>query len=396
MQNGVMYSRLIRPPTRKSFFLFGPRGTGKTTWVKAAFPDSVYIDLLEAELFNDLTANPQRLGNFIPRDFQGWVVIDEVQRVPDLLHEIHRLIESKKYHFVLTGSSARKLRRKGPNLLAGRALTYYMHPLSVAELGNDFRLEHSLWYGQLPAVYQETDPKKYLEAYVRTYLEEEIRQEGLTRNLSAFARFLEAASFSQGSVLNISSVARECHIERKSVESYFSVIEDLMIAHRIPVFSRRAKRRLASHPKFYFFDAGVYRTLRPMGPLDSSDEVDGIAVETLFLQELIALNSALDLGYRVYYWRTSNDREVDFVLYGPRGLLAFEIKRTTRVTQAMLGGLRSFVADYPMASAHFVYMGNRRMNEGDIDIIPALQILKDLPRLLSGNRRAGVASPPRA
>jgi predicted AAA+ superfamily ATPase len=383
-----MYSRLIRPPARKSFFLFGPRGTGKTTWVRSAFPDSIYIDLLEAELFNDLTANPQRLGNFIPRDFRGWIVIDEVQRVPDLLHEIHRLIESKKYYFVLTGSSARKLRRKGPNLLAGRALTYFMHPLTVAELGGDFSLEHSLKYGQLPAAYGEADPKKYLEAYVKTYLEEEIRQEGLTRNLSAFARFLEAASFSQGSVLNISSVARECHVERKTVESYFAVIEDLLIAYRIPVFSRRAKRRLAIHPKFYFFDAGVYRTLRPMGLLDSPEEVEGIALETLFLQEIMAVNSALDLGYRMHYWRTSNGREVDFVLYGPRGLFAFEIKRTTRATPAMLGGLKSFLDDYPMASAHFVYMGSRRMHEDKIEIMPAQHMLKNLPHLLSGEKRA--------
>ena len=193
-----MYSRLIQPPHRKSFFLFGPQGTGKTTWVKSVFPKAVYIDLLEAELFNDLIANPQRLSNYIPPDFRDWVIIDEVQRIPDLLHEIHRLIETQRYHFILTGSSARKLKRKGPNLLAGRALTFSMHPLSVAELGGDFRLEHSLKFGQLPSVYTEADPQKYLEAYVKTYLEEEIRQEGLTRNLSAFARFLEAAVFLKG------------------------------------------------------------------------------------------------------------------------------------------------------------------------------------------------------
>src|SRR3990170_5651660 len=291
-----MYSRFISPPKAKSFFLFGPRGTGKTTWVQSTFPNSVYLDLLEAELFNDLTANPQRLSNFIPPDFKGWVIIDEVQRVPDLLHEVHRLIETKKYHFILTGSSPRKLKRKGPNLLAGRALTLSMHPLSVAELGEDFRLDHSLRYGQLPSVYTEADPQKYLEAYVKTYLEEEIRQEGLTRNLSAFARFLEAASFSQGSILSISSVARECHVERKVVESYFSILEDLTIAYRIPPFSRRAKRRLVAHPQFYYFDAGAYRTLRPMGPLDAPEEVDGIALETLFLQELVALNSTLGFG----------------------------------------------------------------------------------------------------
>jgi predicted AAA+ superfamily ATPase len=384
MQNGSMYSRIITPPKTKSFFLFGPRGTGKTTWVKSAFPKAAYIDLLEAELFNDLTANPQRLSNFIPLDFKDWVIIDEVQRIPELLHEVHRLIETKKYRFILTGSSPRQLKRKGPNLLAGRALTLSMHPLSIAELGDDFRLEHSMRYGQLPSVYTEADPKKYLEAYVRTYLEEEIRQEGLTRNLSAFARFLEAASFSQGSILNISSVARECHVERKVVESYFSILEDLMIGYRIPIFSKKAKRRLIVHPKFYFFDVGVYRTLRPMGPLDAPEEVDGIALETLFLQELIALNSAFDFGYKIFYWRTSNGREVDFVLYGPKGMLSFEIKRTSRITSAMLGGLKSFLADYPMAKAYFLYTGNRRMHEGKIEIVPLLEILKNLKILLLG------------
>ena len=378
-----MYSRMIRSPKAKSFFLFGPRGTGKTTWVKSAFPKAVYIDLLEAELFNDLTANPQRLSNFIPPGFKEWVIIDEVQRIPELLHEVYRLIETKKYRFILTGSSPRKLKRKGPNLLAGRALTLSMHPFSIAELGNDFQLDHSLRYGQLPTVYTEADPKKYLEAYVRTYLEEEIRQEGLTRNLSAFARFLEAASFSQGSVLSISSVARECHVERKVVESYFSILEDLMIGYRIPIFSKKAKRRLIVHPKFYFFDVGVYRTLRPMGPLDAPEEVDGIALETLFLEELIALNGALNLGYKIFYWRTSNGKEVDFVLYGPKGLMSFEIKRTSRITSAMLGGLKSFLADYPMAKAYFVYGGNRRMYEDKIELVPALEILKNLETLLA-------------
>jgi predicted AAA+ superfamily ATPase len=379
-----MYSRIITPPKTKSFFLFGPRGTGKTTWVKSTFPKAAYIDLLEAELFNDLTANPQRLSNFIPLDLKDWVIIDEVQRIPELLHEVHRLIETKRYRFILTGSSPRKLKRKGPNLLAGRALTLSMYPLSVAELGDDFRLEHSMRYGQLPSVYTEADPKKYLEAYVKTYLEEEIRQEGLTRNLSAFARFLEAASFSQGSILNISSVARECHVERKVVESYFSILEDLMIGYRIPIFSKKAKRRLIVHPKFYFFDAGVYRTLRPMGPLDAPEEVEGVALETLFLQELIALNSAFDFGYKIFYWRTSNGREVDFVLYGPKGMLSFEIKRTSRITSAMLGGLNSFLADYPMAKAYFVYTGNRRMHEGKIEIVPLLEILKNLKMVISG------------
>lgn len=377
-----MYSRILTYPAEKSFFLFGPRGTGKTTWIKFAFPESVYIDLLEAEVFNDLLANPQRLSNFIPEDFTGWVIIDEVQRVPELLHEVHRLIEGKPYKFILTGSSPRKLRRNGPNLLAGRALTLSMHPFTAVEVGDDFDLERSLKYGQMPSIYSGEDPRKYLAAYVKTYLEEEIRQEGLTRNLSAFMRFLEAASFSQGSLLNISSVARECAVERKVVGNYFSILEDLMIAYRIPVFSKKTKRRLVSHSKFYFFDTGVYRTLRPSGPLDSPQEMEGVALETFFLQELIALNDAFDLGYKIYFWRTSNGKEVDFVLYGPRGFLAFEITRTSRINKGVVGGLKSFLEDYPEASAYCVYGGSRRMYEGKIEVVPVKEIFKDLKEIL--------------
>jgi len=378
-----MYSRLINPPEKKSFFLFGPRGTGKTTWVKVTFPKAIYLDLLEAELFNDLLANPQRLENFIPHDLNDWVIIDEVQRIPELLNEVHRLIEKYRYKFILTGSNARKIRRKGPNLLAGRALTYFMHPLTVLELGKDFKLQHSLKYGQLPCVYTEQNPKGYLESYVKTYLEEEVFQEGLTRNLAGFARFLEAASLSQASILNISSVARECSVERKVVESYFSILEDLLMAYRVPVFTKKAKRRMVSHPKFYFFDVGVYRTIRPCGPLDMPEEIEGSAFETLFFQELNAVNSSLGLGYKIHYWRTSNNIEVDFVLYGTKGIRVFEVKRTAKVSSAMLRGLRAFLQDYPMAKAYFVYGGNRRMKDGKIAIVPIDDMFCGLAEVLS-------------
>jgi len=377
-----MYSRLIKPPKAKSFFLFGPRGTGKTTWVKTAFSGAIYLDLLEAGIFNGLLASPQRLENFIPKDFRGWVIIDEVQRIPELLNEVHRLIEKYKYKFILTGSSARKLRRKGQNLLGGRALTFSLHPLTAIELGKDFDLSHSLKYGHLPCVYTESNPKAYLESYVKTYLDEEVRQEGLTRNLGAFSRFLEAASFSQGSVLNITAVASECAVERKVVENYFTILEDLLIAYRLPVFAKRAKRRLAAHPKFYFFDTGVYRALRPMGPLDMPEQAEGVAFETLFFQELMAVNDAFGLGYSVSYWRTANNMEVDFVLYGNKGIRAFEVKRTARVLKPMLSGLRAFLKDYSMAKAYFIYGGERYMRQGDIEIIPLDNALKKLPAIL--------------
>ena len=379
-----MYSRMLKYPEAQSFFLFGPRGTGKTTWVRRTFPEAVYVDLLESELFTRLAANPQRLESFIPVGHRGPVVIDEIQMVPELLSEVHRLIESRGRRFVLTGSSARKLRRGGVNLLGGRARTLAMHPLASAELGGDFVLEKSLRVGHMPTAYLQPDPDKYLAGYVRTYLEEEVRQEGLTRNLGAFARFLEAASFAQGAVLNVSAVARDCAVERKVVESYFGILEDLLIGRRVPVFSKRAKRRLAAHPKFYIFDAGVFRALRPKGPLDRPEEIDGAACETLLFQEVLAVNDALDLGYKLFTWRSTSGQEVDLVLYGERGLLAFEIKRTARISGTDLRGLKAFIKDYPMARAHFLYGGRHRLSEGPIDCLPMEEAFRDLPGILAG------------
>jgi uncharacterized protein len=377
-----MYSRIIKLPTDKSFFLFGPRGTGKTTWVKTSNPQALYLDLLEAELYNNLLANPGRLENLIPDKFANYIIIDEIQRVPNLLNEIHRLIENNHYKFILTGSNARKIRRGGYNLLAGRALTYYMHPLTVQELGKDFNLSNSLSFGHMPTVFANSDPEKYLESYIKTYLQEEILQEGLTRNLSAFARFLESASFSQGSILNVSEVAREAAIERKTIENYFSILEDLLIGYRIPVFSKKAKRKLINHYKFYYFDAGIYNAIRPKGPLDSPEVVEGVALETLLFQELLAVNSNLELGYKLYYYRTAGGSEVDFILYGERGLKAFEVKRSHKISSTMLKPLKSFMSDYPMADGFLIYGGTKQQREGEIRIFPFVDFLQQLPGLL--------------
>jgi len=211
--------------------------------------------------------------------------------VPELLNEVHRLIEGRKARFVLTGSSARKLRGKGINLLGGRALTYQLFPLTAVELGTDFNLKRSVEFGHLPVACTEKEPQPYLESYVKTYLREEVQQEGLTRNLGAFARFLETASLSQTGQLNISEVARDSSVERKVVENYFHILEDLLLAQRLPVFTKRAGRRIVQHPKFYIFDAGVYRTIRPKGPLDGPEEIRGSALETLVYQELRANRS---------------------------------------------------------------------------------------------------------
>jgi len=380
-----MYSRIIQFPAGKSFFLFGPRATGKTTWLRQVFPEAVYIDLLQSDVYTMLLAAPERLVQMVPPDCREPVIIDEVQRVPELLNEVHRLIEQKKnknnLRFILTGSSARKLRAKGVNLLAGRALTRFMHPLTVQELGDDFSLETSLRFGHLPAIYSEPDPADYLASYIQSYLREEVQQEGLTRNLQVFARFLEAASFSQGSVLNISEVARDCGAGRKLVEQYFYILDDLLLAHRLPVFTKRAKRRMVSHPKFYFFDAGVYRTIRPKGPLDRPEEIDGMALETLVFQELLAVNDLYRLGYELFYWRTSNGQEVDFVLYGEPGIIAIEVKRAAKVRTRELRGLKAFARDYPMASLYMFYGGETTLYIDDITLIPVNEALQRLPQL---------------
>ncbi len=376
-----MYSRLLKPQ-QQSFFLLGPRGTGKTVWIQHAFSGALTFDLLDGETYARLLARPAALGELVPRGHRGFVLIDEIQRAPELLNEVHRLIEGRKLKFVLTGSSARKLRQRGVNLLAGRALTRFMHPLIAAELGDDFDLRRALRYGCLPFACTTKHPKDYLASYVATYLREEVQQEGLTRNLAAFSRFLEAAAFSQGQSLNMAAIARECAVNSKVVEDYFTILEDLLIAIRLPVFTRRAKRRMIAHPKFYFFDAGVFGALRPRGPLDSHEEIEGPALETVVLQHLRASNDYHQHGYSLHYWRTATGDEVDFVLYGERGLVAIEVKRSARVRQEHLRGLQLFRADYPEAKAYLAYGGTRRYHESGVEILPAQDLLTGLDAIL--------------
>jgi len=380
-----MYSRQKNIDTSASCFLFGPRGTGKTFWLRHSLPDAIYVDLLEARTSGELLADPQRLAERIPSDCRRPILIDEIQRVPALLDEVHRLIESRNLVFVLTGSSPRKLRRGGSNLLAGRAISHQLFPFTAAELGQDFSLANALQHGMLPTIY---DPEKtvvpadYLASYVQTYLREEIVAEGLTRQAGVFARFLEAASFSQGQPLNVSAVARESAVHRKVVESYFQILEDLLIGTRVPVFQKRAKRRLAGHPKFFIFDTGVYRAIRPRGPLDAPEQIDGAALETLVFQELRATSENLNLGYDLYYWRTAGGMEVDFILYGPRGIVAFEVKRKRRLSGHDLRGLRSFLEDYPMAKAFVLYGGDHAAYFDRISALPIADALRGLPELL--------------
>jgi predicted AAA+ superfamily ATPase len=379
----MLFKRIfkISSKSKHSFFLFGPRGTGKTTWLKQNFLTDNYIDLLEPKTFRILLGTPERLSDFIINQ-KKWIIIDEVQKAPELLNEVHRLIESKKYKFILTGSSARSLRRKGVNLLAGRALTYHFYPLTVQELGTKFSLKHSLQYGQLPLAYTSDEPEKYLQTYLQTYLKEEIQQEGLTRNIGNFARFMEIASFSQGEILSITDIARESQLERKTVEGYFEILEDLLMATQIPVFSKRAKRKLIKKRKFYYFDVGIFRALRPAMALDSESEIDGPALETLFLQELRAINDYQNLNYQIFYWRTKTGLEVDFILYGPKKILAIEIKRKGTLLPKDLKGLKAFGEDYPEAEKIIFCNVKKEERRDDIRIIPIKTALQNLEKIM--------------
>lgn len=376
-----MFARLLNPGVG-SCLVLGPRGTGKSTWAKQHFPEALVLDLLDYATYTELLTRPDRLGQIIAGAQATTVVIDEVQRAPEVLNEIHRLIEERDTRFVLTGSSARKLRRSGVNLLAGRARTLSMHPLTAFELGARFNLANSIKLGHLPTVYSADDPEHYLASYVGTYLREEVMAEALTRNLDAFSRFMTAASFSQASVLSTATVARDSGVPRKTVEGYFDLLEDLLIAFRLPVFQRRSKRELTTHPKFYFFDVGVYRTIRPRGPLDPVEEIDGHAIETLVAQELRAINDGLNLGYALSFWRTRSGQEVDFVLYGERGLIAIEVKRSERYNTHDLASLRTFGEDYPMARRFLFYGGQREYEVDGIRVLPLSQALPRLPELL--------------
>lgn len=369
----------------KSFFLFGPRGTGKTSWVRTYFQDALYIDLLKNRDFIFLQGDPSRLEGMALSHPSPWIIIDEVQKIPALLDEVHRLIEGHGKCFVLTGSSSRKLKQKGVNLLAGRALTYYMHPLTAVEIGTCFSLNQSLNMGLLPAVLSEKDPKAFLDSYIATYLREEVIQEGLVRNLDSFSRFMEIASFSQGSQLNLSAIAREVGVSRKIVATYFDILSDLLIADQIPCFTKRAQRKLVQHPKFYYFDVGVYRNLRPKGPLDAPEEITGMAFETLFYQHLRAYIDYYRLDLKIYFWRTATGVEVDFIVYGEQGLFAFELKSRQTIYRKDFSGLKILKSDYPIAQCYLVYGGDRREQFGeDLIAIPAKDILLSLPTILSG------------
>jgi uncharacterized protein len=377
--NVATVERFFRSPATH-FFLFGPRGTGKSTWLRGAYPDALWVDLLRPETQRQLAARPERLRELVAGNPQAaTVVVDEIQKVPTLLDVVHDLIERRAGpQFVLTGSSARKLRREGVDLLAGRAVLRSLHPFMAAELGDRFDLGSALTRGLVPLVWSSPEPEDVLKAYVGLYLKEEVQLEGLVRRFEGFARFLEAVSFSHGAVLNVSEVARECQVSRKTVEGYLAILGDLLLAFQVPVFAKRAQRNLTAHPKFFWFDAGVFTALRPAGPLDRPEEIAGAALEGLVAQHLRAWIDYSGEDYALSFWRTKAGAEVDFVVYGRRGFWALEVKHSASVRQADLRGLKAFRADYPEAGLRLLYRGDETLEIDGIRCLPCDAFLRRL------------------
>lgn len=370
--------RLLDPPAG-SFFLFGPRGTGKTTWLAQRLPSALRVDLLDPETAREMSARPERLRELVlGNPDRTDIVIDEVQRLPELLHVVHQLIESNRsLRFVLTGSNARKLRHGGVNLLGGRAVVRTLHPFMAAELP-DFDLERGLSLGMVPLITGARSPRETLAAYASLYIEQEVKAEGLVRQIGGFARFLEAISFSHGGVLTLTNVARDAAVNRKTVEGFVEVLDDLLVSFTVPVFTKRARRATIAHPKFYFFDAGVFRSLRPSGPLDQPAEIDGAALEGLVAQHLRAWIAYSGDDHALFYWRTRSGVEVDFIIYGARHFAAVEVKNSARVRPADLRGLKAFREDYPECRPLLLYRGKDRLEVDGIACWPVQEFLQTL------------------
>ncbi len=338
----------IALPPRQSAFLWGPRKTGKSTYLRSAFPDSVTFDLLQTDLLLDLTRRPallrERLLAMPPEKLRSPVILDEVQKVPQLLDEVHWLIENQGLSFILCGSSARKLERGGANLLGGRAWRYEMHPLTSIEIG-DLDLLQALNRGLVPAHYLSPGYRRSLDAYVVDYLKEEVFDEGLTRNVAAFSRFFEAMGYSHGDLTSYANIARDCGVDAKTVKEYYQILVDTLLGSFIEPYKKHQERQvIGKAPKFYLIDVGVAGALTRRRIVEEKGDLFGRALEHFLLMEIQAHRSYRELGYGIHFWRTKTGLEVDFVL--GEGEVAVEVKGTLRVDPSDFRSLRTFIEDH--------------------------------------------------
>ena len=361
----------IALPSRRSAFLWGPRGTGKSTYLRSAFPDSITLDLLQTDLMLDLARRPallrERLLATPPGRLRSPVILDEVQKVPQVLDEVHWLIENRGLRFILCGSSARKLKRSGVNLLGGRAWRYAMHPLVSVEIG-DVDLLQALNRGLVPSHYLDPEYERSLRAYVVDYLKEEVFEEGLTRNVAAFSRFFDAVGYSHGDLTRYSNIARDCGADSKTVKEYYQILVDTLLGTFVEPWKKRQERQvIGKAPKFYLFDVGVAGALVRRRVQEERGEAFGRALEHFVLMEILAHRSYRELSYGIHFWRTKSGLEVDFVLGD--GEVAIEVKGASRVDPWDLRSLRAFAEDNRPRRALLV------CNEREPRVVEGIEVL---------------------
>lgn len=381
-----MFNRsLTLPPAgSETFFLWGPRQTGKTTLLRETYPAARWIDLLMADGFRRYASRPELLRQELADDDRAagrQIVIDEVQKVPALLDEVHWLHENRGVQFALCGSSARKVRRGGANLLGGRAIRYELHGLTAHELGDAFDLDRLLNHGYLPRPYESSRPTRLLDAYVGTYVREEIAAEGLVRNLPTFSEFLVAASLGDTELVNYSNIARECGVSSHTVKSYFEILEDTLLGHWLPAYRKRLKRRVRLSPKFYFSDVGIVNRLSRRGTLERGSALYGKAFENWVSHELRAHRAYTESDAALAYWRLTGGTEVDFIVNDME--VAIEAKASANITSTHLKGLRTLHEEHLAARRIVVCLEPRpRRTDDGIEVLPARTFVE---RLWSGS-----------
>jgi len=379
-----MFARALEAP-RGSFFLLGPRGTGKSTWIRQKLPDAHVVDLLPPETMLRFERSPSLFrAEVLAQPQSRWLVVDEVQRVPKLLDEVHFLMEQKGYKkFALTGSSARKLKRGAANLLAGRAVLRNLLPLSTAELGGSVASDQLQRFGSLPlSVTAEDDAARedYLRAYVTVYLNEEIRAEALVRDLGSFSRFLEIAALAAGQTTNVSSIARDAAVSRETARGYFDVLVDTLIGDWLPAYRPRAKLKEVASPKFYWFDAGVLRAAAGGFDQPLPADVEGVLFEHLVLQELRSYLHYSGTKGSLGYWATPSGSEVDFIFWRGQRVVAIEVKHGRQYRPEYRKGIAALL-EQMKATSYIVYRGDREL---DVDGTRVLPVEVFLTRLHAG------------
>jgi predicted AAA+ superfamily ATPase len=375
-----MYQRLLSVTTNESFFLFGPRGSGKSTLLRKVFnsENAYFIDLLDDEQERRFASNPNELiavANALPPQ-QRCIVIDEVQKIPKLLDVVHLLIEKGACRFALSGSSARKLKRGGANLLAGRAFVFHLFPLTFTELGSDFSLKNALQWGTLPKILSlsvDKDRKRFLSAYANTYLKEEIWSEQLVRNADAFRRFLEVAAQCNGKILNYSKVAQDTGVEDKTVKTYYEILCDTLVGFQLEAYHPSFRKRFSHKPKFFFYDLGVARVLANLAdvPIHPSTSYYGELFEQFIILEIYKLISYFEVDFRLSYLLTASGVEVDLIIERPaQTTLVIEIKSGKRVSESDLSNLVAITKEMENAEAICLYDGTEKLRYHDVELLP--------------------------